>query len=92
MDGNVTISKAEYEDLKNWKAVGIDALPYKQQVVKSKAWSSAADMSYVVERIAPSIDDMYGHKYGDKPSQPTEPHVPDVRVDGVEYVPKGKQK
>lgn len=58
-----TISQEEYDDLKHWKEVGIDALPYKEQIIKTKAWASAADMSFVVDRIAASVDDLYAYKY-----------------------------
>ncbi len=58
--GQVYISEEEYKDLQAWKAKGIDAQPYKDSVVKSKAWTT--DMKSSVNNVTPVINDLYQFK------------------------------
>lgn len=49
-----TISQAEYDDLNTWKAIGLDAQPFKEAVVGSDAW--ATDMQSSVNNVQPTIN------------------------------------
>lgn len=63
----VTISQEEYDDLKKWKAIGVDALPYKDSVVSSKAWKT--DMKQSVNNVLPVINDLWQYKQDGNDSQ-----------------------
>jgi len=56
----VYISEEEYKDLQSWKSIGIDAQPYKDGVVNSKAWT--ADMKTDRSIITPVINDLQQYK------------------------------
>lgn len=71
----------------DWAAIANDALAYKEQVINTKAWASPLDMSYVVDRIGPSIDDLYSWKYPPTPASPVAAVV-DVEINGQKYVPE----
>ncbi|THG30668.1 M23 family metallopeptidase [Naasia lichenicola] len=56
----ISISYEEYEDLKSWKAKGIDATKYKDAVIASEAWNG--DMHQSIELITPVMNDLHGFK------------------------------
>jgi len=57
---DVYLTPAEYEDYKKWKEIGLDAAPYKDAVVRSKAWKT--DMKSNGTLVLPVIDDLYTFK------------------------------
>lgn len=57
---NAPEREAYLADLTKWKAIGVDAKPYKDAVVASKAWNT--DMKGSVNNVLPVIDDLWQYK------------------------------